>query len=88
MKTTYSYGQLILKYSRNNINIFRIRLYDGHKYNWCEQLVWGGNLCYTTDQIVELGASPNRNPLTDYKEVWLDGVCIYKSPWWRWRFYV
>ncbi len=54
METTHAYGQLILKHDNNNISIHRIRLYQGHMYNWCEQLVWDGNLQYHTDQTADL----------------------------------
>ncbi len=83
METTHDYGQLILKHNNNNINIHRIRLYQGQMYNWWEPLVWNGNLQYHTDQTVDLCANPSIHPIKEYREVWLDGVCIYKRPWWR-----
>ncbi len=83
METTHAYGQLIVKFDNNNVNSYRIRLYQGHMYNWCEPLVWNSTLMYHTDQTVDLGSKPCSSLLKEYKEVWLDGVCIYKRPWWR-----
>jgi hypothetical protein len=77
------YGTLIMKYNKSFVNISRIRLFDGHKYNWHDGIIRDGELVYHTDQTHDLGANPSVSKLKDYKEVWLDGVLLYKRPWWR-----
>ncbi len=83
METTHDYGQLIVKYSKTHVDVFRIRLYEGHAYNWCDTLIVNGNLRYATDQTAGLGVFDTCTPLSKLYEVWLNGVCIYKRPWWR-----
>ncbi len=60
--------------------VSRIRLYDGHEYNWSQQLRWNDILYAPTDQTHDLD-SDNHMKIDFYDEVWFDGVCIYKKPW-------
>lgn len=41
-----------------------------------------GYLTYVTDQEYALQSEILSVKLTEYKEIWLDGVLLYKRPWW------
>ncbi len=79
------YGILTLKYHKYKgmVNIAKIRLFDNHQYNWHEGIIRNGMLTYHTDQTYDLEANPSSSKLSDYKEVYLDGVLLYKRPWWK-----
>lgn len=75
------YGRLITR-KDGIINVVRIRLYDGHRYNWCQRLRCDGVICTPTDQTFDLDSNCESKPHY-YDQVWFDGVCFYKKPWWR-----
>jgi hypothetical protein len=82
-KPATKYGTLILKHRNGIVNVQNIRLYDMQRYNWCERIIGGGYLMYHTDQSYDLKATPSMLLLKEYITIHLDGVLLYKRPWWR-----
>ena len=81
IKQAKEYGRLITR-KCGVTNVARVRLYDGHMYNWCQRLVCNGVVSVPTDQTYDLDSSFESEPHY-YDEVWFEGVCIYKKPWYR-----
>ena len=78
-KFATEYGRLItIKGSIASVS--KIRLYDNHQYNWNQTLRNGRNLYKPTDQTYDIESNFDCK-LSFYDEVWFEGVCIYKKPW-------
>lgn len=75
------YGRLVT-IKNGIVSVDRIRLYDGHRYNWHSQLIRNGILFTPTDQTYDLSASCHVS-VSFYDEIWFEGVRIYKKPLWR-----
>jgi len=82
------YGQLIVQMKDGRTHLYRVRLYDGHNYNWITHLIsprTGKLQLHTiTDQVWDLEATANYTTDIDrFTKVWFNGVLIYKRPWYK-----
>ncbi|MCY9870483.1 hypothetical protein [Vibrio barjaei] len=75
------YSKLVTR-TGDHVVVTRVRLYDGHRYHWCHQLIAHGKLHAPTDQTFDLNAN-DATDLDRFDEIWLDGVQVYKKPWWK-----
>lgn len=75
------YGIMITKRGKH-VHAMRVRMFDGHYYNWSHHIVRGNVLYTPTDQTFDLEAN-YESELDYYDEVWFEGVLIYKKPWWK-----
>lgn len=77
MEQAKEYGRLVTR-KGSRVSVCRIRLYDGHSYNWHRPIVYRGMVNIPTDQTYDLDANSISRPHY-YDEVWL--VRVYKKPW-------
>lgn len=83
------YGYYIIQRRSGDVFTMKVRLFDGHRYNWHQHLITkyvgeDKQLHTITDQVYDLEATSNyTQSLDDFKKVWFNGVLIYKRPWWK-----
>ena len=81
MEEAKEYARLI-RIRGGHADVCRIRMFDGHRYNWHHQVCCDGILYKPTDQTYVLGANYSSD-LNYWDEVWIDGVRVHKKAWWR-----
>lgn len=81
MEQAKGYANLI-RIKGKTVDICRIRLYDGHRYNWHHQICNKGTLYCPTDQSYDLGAKYTSD-INFWDEIWIEGVRVHKKSWWR-----
>lgn len=81
MKQAKEYARLI-RIRGDHVDVCRVRMFDGHNYNWHQLVCSDGKLHCPTDQSYDL-ESNHISDINFWDEIWLDGVRIHKKSWWR-----
>lgn len=79
------YAYLTMIYWSGIVNVSRVRLGEGHNFNWHTRLISRSEniLTVETDQTLYYKSSPESD-LRKYKEIHFNGCVIYKD-WKFWR---
>ena len=77
MSELIEYGQMIVKCKYGFVNMYRVRLYEGHEHNWHQHIMGDGKYCCPTDQTSFYGSSYERS-LKDVDKIWLNSALVYE----------